>query len=166
MKSVDLFNHHNPPTTSMTREYPPPDHNISPSHSISAVSARLSTSSFTSIMSSPLSSRISFQALTNFIPVSWSPRKHTNEPAAPLSLITPSSNSTIVMSERAPQLSPPIYSRTPTRCPVDVPPKRNYVSKEKQLEKLRNQLERDRAIKTRTSFNVYCKKCYDEEVFL
>jgi len=163
MKSVNLFDHHITPTSSTTDEYPPPDHDIS--RSSHALSVGLSTSSFSSIMSSPLSSRISFQTLTNFIPVSWSPRNRTKEHPSPLS-ITPNSSSSVVRSERAPQGGSLLYSGTPGRCPVDVPRKRSYVSKEKQLEKLRNRLERDGAIKTRTSFSVYCKKCDDEEVFL
>lgn len=166
MKSVDLINRHNPPISSTTYEHPPSAHDVSrSSHSVSAVSAGLSASSFSSIVSSPLSSRISFQTLTNFIPVSWSPRLRTKESAAPPSLIAPSSNSSIASSEHAQQLGPLFYSRTPTRCPVDVPQKRSYVSKEKQLEKLRNLLECNGAIKT-TSFGIYCKKCDDEEVCL
>jgi hypothetical protein len=160
MNSVDLTAHYNPPTLSTTtREYPVQGRDISHSHrSASPVHAGSSTSSsFSSIMSSPLSTRISFQTLTNFIPVSWSPRNHNVEPAASSSLVSRSLNSSIVSNERAPE-----------HCclPVDVLRKRGYVSKEKQLEKLRSRLERDGASKMRTSVSLYCKKCDDEMVFL
>lgn len=167
MMSVGLSDYHNPRTPVTIREYPVPDRDISrSSRSASAVPAgSSSSSSFSSIMSSPLSARISFQTFTNFIPVAWSPRNKITEPAAS-SLVTPSSNSSIVSSERAPERGPLFYSGAQTRVPVDVPHKRGYVSKEKQLEKLRNWLEHDGGAKMRTSVSIFCKKCDDKEVFL
>jgi hypothetical protein len=169
MKSVDLPDYHNPRTPSSTiREYPVPDRDISrSSRSASAVPAgSSSSSSFSSIMSSPLSARISFQTFTNFIPVAWSPRNQITEPAASLSVVTPGSNSSVVSSERAPECGPLFYSGAQTRVPVNVPRKRGYVSKEKQLAKLRNWLEHDGGAKMRTSVSIFCKKCDDKEVFL
>lgn len=163
MKSMDPSAHHiadHIPNTT-TCEYPVQDRNISPSsHSTSAVPAGSSNfSSFSSIMSSPLSARLSFQTLTNFIPVAWSPRSHNMESPASLSHVTSS-------SEHAPERGTPFYSGTHARRPMDVPRKRGYVSKEKQLEKLRNLLECDGVEKMRTSVNVHCKRCDEEVVFL
>jgi hypothetical protein len=45
---------------------------------------------------------------------------------------------------------------------LDVPQKRAFVSKEKQLEKLRSRLEREGV----TNSYVYCKECDEEAVFL
>lgn len=47
-----------------------------------------------------------------------------------------------------------------------LPLKRAFVSKEKQLEKLRCRLEYEGTMKMRTSINVCCKKCDDDVVLL
>jgi hypothetical protein len=156
MNSADLTARHNP---TMTREYPVQGHDIAcSSRSTSPDKAGSSTSSsFSSIMSSPLAARISIQTLTDFIPATWSFRRHNAESAASPSPDPRRLTLTMANSEHAPERGP---------FPVDVARNRGYVSKEKQLEKLRSRLERDGTLKLKTSVNVCCKKCDDEVVFL
>lgn len=155
LKSADLSDCHPPHTPS--REYPVQDRVIF--CSAPAVTAESSTSSsFSSIISSPLSARISLQTLANFIPAAWSPRSQP----VPLPFITPNSSPSTADSERAVESDPRPYIET-QRVPLVVPQKRGYVSKEKQLEKLRSRLEREGV---KISPYVHCKKCDDEAVFL
>jgi hypothetical protein len=164
MKSVDLSNDRNPhtPLPATIYEYPAQDCDISRSTpTASIIPPGSSTSSFASIMSSPLSTRISFQTLTNFIPAVWSPRNHVPETVASPCLATRR-----LSSEPVPEDGPLLSSQEQTKEPVGVTWKRGYVSKEKQLEKLRSRLEREGAVRMRTSVYVCCKRCDDKGVFL
>lgn len=93
------------------------------------------SSSFASLMPSPIASRLSFQTFTNFIPLSWSPR-----PKAETSPIA----TTLAGELGASQIQ-----------------KRGYVSKEAQLEKLKTRLLREQDM-TRIVSDV-CKKCNESE---
>ncbi|KAG2031550.1 hypothetical protein BDR03DRAFT_927889 [Suillus americanus] len=86
-----------------------------------------STSSLSSIMSSPLAARISFQTLSNFIPLSWTPGA-----AAVASRTTPRTSTDDVA-----EAASPFTSACPgVRCSIE----RRFVSRDQQLEKLRNRL--------------------------
>lgn len=161
MKSIDLsdhFTHHNISTTPI-REYSVPQVRVPHSSPLTASAAPIApSSSFSSIMSSPLSARLSFQTLTNFIPTSWAtsmpgsaPASSTGNTAHGSQYPTCDSRSTLPLL----QAMPAVVSR-----------KRDYVSKEKQLEKLRGRFEREGKMKLRTSVNICCRKCDDEAVFL
>ncbi|KAJ7590758.1 hypothetical protein C8J56DRAFT_1024565 [Mycena floridula] len=93
------------------------------------------SSSFASLMPSPIASRLSFQTFTNFIPLSWSPR-----PKAETSPIATISAGELGASQIQ---------------------KRGYVSKEAQLEKLKTRLLREQDM-TRIASDV-CKKCNESE---
>jgi len=105
-------------------------------HSSSEPSA---SSSFASLMPSPIASRLSFQTFTNFIPLSWSPRSKIETPLAALAIVEESDANN---ESRGPQ-------------------KRGYVSKEVQLEKLKARLLREQDM-TRNVADV-CKKCNEDE---
>jgi hypothetical protein len=101
--------------------------------------------SISSIMSS-----MSFQTFTSFIPLSWSSSQRplsVAPPTSPLSHSTPSSIS------KATAVPDPVSSR-----------KRGYVSRKKQLQLLRAQMELEgvRIIGT----PVQCKKCVGDLVFI
>ncbi|KAG1863665.1 hypothetical protein F4604DRAFT_1784463 [Suillus subluteus] len=86
-----------------------------------------STSSLSSIMSSPLAARISFQTLSNFIPLSWTPGA-----AAVVSRTTPRTS-----TDDAAEATSPFISACPgVRRLIE----RRFVSRDQQLEKLRNRL--------------------------
>jgi hypothetical protein len=154
MKSVDLSDRYNPTDNSkistMTHEYPIQDPNVSP------ISATPAGSMFSSIISSPLTGRISFQTLTNFIPIPWSPRTPLAE-SATSSLATTSSSSSSVSDEI------PSSSRTQFWSSAVIPQKRGYVSKEKQLEKLRSRLD---VVKISAAVDVRCERCDGQAVSL
>ncbi|KAF9468843.1 hypothetical protein BDZ94DRAFT_1279379 [Collybia nuda] len=159
MKSVDLsdhFIHHNISTTPI-QEYPV-SHDRPPHSSPLAASVAPIATSFSSIMTSPLSGRLSFQTLTNFIPIPWStsisgftPASSTGNTAHYSQCPASDSLSTIPLLQAMPAV---------------IPHKRGYVSKEKQLEKLRGRFEREGSMKMRTFIDVCCQKCDDETVFL
>jgi len=100
------------------------------------------SSSF-SIMA-PFSARVSLQTLTNFIPIPWSQRRDAPVPSYSSVKSTPKIDDVLAAKEPAQQT---------------VPLKRAFVSKEKQLEKLRSRLEREGTMKMRTSVSVWCNKC-------
>lgn len=157
MKSVDLSDHFsirndistNASTTTPTHAYPyiVQGRKLPSSSCPSIAPPPEAPSSFSSIMSSPLSARISFQTLTNFIPISWSQR--SNVPASLSSGV-----------DGAPKPD----DVTPRRA--SVPLKRGFVSKERQLEKLRSRLEREGTMKMRTSVSVCCNQCAGDVVAL
>ncbi|GLB33449.1 hypothetical protein LshimejAT787_0103330 [Lyophyllum shimeji] len=159
MKSIDFSDHSSIPnnisasvsTTTHSQAYPYPfqDRNI-PSSSSVATQPEASPSSF-SIMS-PFSARVSLQTLTNFIPISWSHRSD-----APVSSSSCAGSALEVDGVRAP---------SEAAAKQSVPLKRAFVSKEKQLEKLRSRLERQGTLKMRTSVSVPCRRCDDEVVAL
>jgi hypothetical protein len=161
MKSIDLSDHstHHHISTTPIHEYPVPQgrlpHSSSPPASAAPVA---SSSSFSSIMSSPLSARLTFQTLTNFIPLSWGPATRTASSDF-------STGSNIHDSERSISGS---HSTIPSlqAMPADTPRKRGYVAKEKQLEKLKSRFEREGTMKMRTTVNVCCEKCDDKAVCL
>ena len=92
---------------------------------------------------SPISARISLQTLTNFIPFSWSSRAK----AAPESS-DPASGDFDDQNVVRPQPSAPRQSG-----------ERGFVSREKQLSKLKARIEAEGAVAMRTSVNTKCKKC-------
>jgi len=117
MNSVDLSDRNIPTTTSCSNSS--------------------SFSSFSSLMSSPLAGRLSFQTLTNYIP-SWG--------------MTPPRGA---LSDAAGYDSRPV---SPSAGPV----KRGFVSKQSQLERLKSRLERE-SLEARS---VVGKKSDDDAVFL
>ncbi|KAG6919315.1 hypothetical protein DXG01_007448 [Tephrocybe rancida] len=163
MKSVDLSDHFvinttsisSSTTTTPSQQYPSTsqDRNVYfPSSDAPAASPAdaplVSSSSFSSMMTSPLSSRISLQSFTNFIPLSWSQRSIA--PAAPIP------NNTESVQKASNVL--PLREAAPV-----TPLKRGFVSKEKQLDKLRCRLERENPVKVRTSVSISCRKCDDDD---
>lgn len=152
MRSVDMSDHNTPIPTN---EYPKADLYSPPGFS-----------SFSSIMSSPLSARLSFQTLTNFIPLSWSPSANpVGSAVATLCRIPESSSSSSSSSNdnKTELLSEPgIVARVIKD--VSVVQKRGYVSKEKQLEKLKGRLQRDGAV-MRSTVDI-CRNCEDEAVYV
>ncbi|KAJ7688380.1 hypothetical protein B0H17DRAFT_1202936 [Mycena rosella] len=125
MNSVDLSDRNIP-----TWETPRP-HAASSSNSPSV----LASTSFSSIMSSPLAGRLSFQTLTNYIP-SWG------------------------MTPRSAQSDTAGYDLRPAAPAGTV--KRGFVSKQSQLERLKNRLERE----TLEGRSVIGRNCDDDAVFL
>ncbi|KAG6820171.1 hypothetical protein H0H93_004434 [Arthromyces matolae] len=105
------------------------------------------SSSISSIMTSPLSSRISFESFTNFIPFSWSQRNIAS--GAPTTHVSDS----VQADDDVPS------SREVFQAPAVAPVKRGFVSKEKQLEKLRSRLKQENLAKADVSFSAGCKKC-------
>lgn len=120
MKSVAVYN-------SVPQPYPSVD-------SESLIPSAPSSSS--SIMSSPLAARLSFQAFSNFM--SWAPR-HTD--AAPSS--APSRS-----------VCQPISH------------KQVFVSREQQLRKLKIRMETEGSLVMRDSVQIHCKRCDDGLVLL
>jgi len=113
------------------------DRNIPTTSSCSNSSSVLTSSSFSSLMSSPLAGRLSFQTLTNYIP-SWG--------------MTPPRGA---LSDAAGHDSRPV-------APPAGPVKRGFVSKQSQLERLKSRLERE-SLEARS---VVGKKSDDDAVFL
>ncbi|KAH7888077.1 hypothetical protein F5I97DRAFT_1936078 [Phlebopus sp. FC_14] len=112
------------------------------------------STSLSFFMSSPLSARLSFRKLSNYIPLSWTPGA-----AAVSSCIVPSSMS-VDLAESDPLLSD---------HGVDTgrPTERKFVSKDKQLEKLRSRLSLEREYGDGLCSVVSpCKGCRVGEVFL
>ncbi|KIK99714.1 hypothetical protein PAXRUDRAFT_30357 [Paxillus rubicundulus Ve08.2h10] len=110
-------------------------------------------------MSSPLAARLSFQTLSNFIPLSWTPGAAA---VAVASCIIPSSsgNTSVDAAESAPLLSD-AGSSTPR------PVERRFVSKDKQMEKLRSRLSFERRNGTTPCSMVSaCKGCSPGGVYL
>ncbi|KAG6830628.1 hypothetical protein H0H92_015720 [Tricholoma furcatifolium] len=154
--SIDTSNISIPTTaTTLLQTYPSisEDFNSSiiPSHSPIPPPAQAPLSSFSSIMTSPLSARLSFQSFTNFIPLSWSQRSIT--PTVPATDAVEGVKK--VDSVQAQPVDP-----APTSL------KRGFVSKEKQLERLRCRLERENPTKVRNSVSTLCKKCDDDDDFV
>jgi len=119
MKSVDLTD----------RNIPTWETNATPNSNSPSV---LASTSFSSIMSSPLAGRLSFQTLTNYIP-SWG--------------TTPRDG----LRQDSKHVVPPAGTV-----------KRGFVSKQSQLERLKNRLERE-SLEGRS---VMGRKCDDDAVFL
>lgn len=89
-----------------------------------------STSSLSSIMSSPLAARFSFQTLSNFIPLSWTPGA-----AAVASRPTP--RTSVSSTDDVAEATSPFTSACPgVRRSIE----RRFISRDQQLEKLRNRL--------------------------
>lgn len=89
-----------------------------------------STSSLSSIMSSPLAARFSFQTLSNFIPLSWTPGA-----AAVASRTTPNTSASSI--DDVAEATSPFTSDCPgVRRSIE----RRFVSRDQQLEKLKNRL--------------------------
>ncbi|KIJ70411.1 hypothetical protein HYDPIDRAFT_105122 [Hydnomerulius pinastri MD-312] len=108
-------------------------------------------------MSSPLAARLSFQKLSSFIPLSWTPGA-----AAVAACIVPSSSSNMSMdaAESAPLLSD---AGNAARRSTE----RRFVAKDKQLEKLRSRLsfERKNGIAPCSTVNA-CGSCKAGTVYL
>ncbi|KAG6861198.1 hypothetical protein C0995_002825 [Termitomyces sp. Mi166 len=160
MKSIDLSSDHFDinttnafaSTTAITpsQSYP---RNYSSSETSAAPSVEVPlslSSSFSSIVTSPLSSRISFPSFTNLIPLSWSQRN-----------IAPEVSADAVESTQ--KVDGVLASREVAQAQSVIPSKRGFVSKEKQLEKLRCRMEQENLIKVRTSVSLWCKKCDDDD---
>ncbi|KAJ7122797.1 hypothetical protein C8R44DRAFT_784570 [Mycena epipterygia] len=126
MNSVDLSDRNIP-----TEETPRPNAASSNSSSV------LASTSFSSIMSSPLAGRLSFQTLTNYIP-SWG--------------MTP---------PRGTQSDAPGHDSRPVAPPAGTM-KRGFVSKQSQLERLKSRLEQE-SLEGRSAMG---RKCDDDAVFL
>lgn len=143
----------------------------------SPVDSEPSSSSPTSLspritMSPTLATRISFQKLTNLIPMPslpWSPRSSSKGSAttatatATALCFIPESNSTSstasedVINEHNRASSSFVNSRPA----VAQSRQRGYVSKERQLERLRVRLEEERRVKVRSAVNVGNEKPQD-----
>ncbi|KAG5654643.1 hypothetical protein H0H81_009891 [Sphagnurus paluster] len=134
-------------TTTPTQTYPHSVRDL-PFSPPQAGSAPLqSSSSFSALMSSPLSARLSFQTFTNFIPISWSQRASD----------APSTRSFFDVASTSEISTTPVAS---------IPLKRCFVSKEKQLEKLRNRMKSESMSKMRTSVSFWCNRCDEKGVTL
>jgi len=117
---------------SLTRNIPPGE-TLKHATSCSNTASAPAPSSFSSMMSSPLAGRLSFQTLTNFIP-SWGPLGTQFDASGHDSAASASQVGT---------------------------PKRGYVSKQTQLERLKSRLERE-TLGARTA----AEKKSDDAVFL
>ena len=104
----------------------------------------------TVIPPSPSPTRLSFQTLTNF--VSWPSRNRS------ISVSLPST----IMPESSPSPSRSASSR-PEKIPEN---KEQFVSREKQLWRLKNRVEMEGVDVMKSSVHVQCKKCAGELVFL
>ncbi|KAH7916712.1 hypothetical protein BJ138DRAFT_995052 [Hygrophoropsis aurantiaca] len=114
-----------------------------------------SSSSLSSIMSSPLAARLSFQTLSNFIPLSWTPGA-----AAVVACIAPSHSSEPSLSAT---LSTPLASDIGSSIRSST--ERKHVSRDKQLEKLRRQLDHDHRTGSRCLAVHACNCCHGGDVF-
>ncbi|KAG6333765.1 hypothetical protein ID866_5327 [Astraeus odoratus] len=107
-------------------------------------------------MSSPLSARLSLQKLSSFIPFSWTPGAAT---VASCILPSYSSRPSLDMMESAPS------SDTGDNVPRTT--ERRFVSRDKQLEKLRSRLSLEKFVGTGPCSMVSaCKGCMAGEVNL
>ncbi|KAH0587135.1 hypothetical protein H2248_005950 [Termitomyces sp. 'cryptogamus'] len=161
MKSIDLSSDHfvinttdiSASTTTITPSQSYPRNYSSPeTPAARSVEAPLSLSSFSSIMTSPLSSRILFPSFTNLISLSWSQRN-----------IAPEASAVVVGGTQ--KADSVLDSRGVAQARSN-PSKRGFVSKEKQLEKLRCRLEQENPAKVKSSISVWCKNCDDGQVVL
>ncbi|OAX43098.1 hypothetical protein K503DRAFT_766195 [Rhizopogon vinicolor AM-OR11-026] len=117
-----------------------------------------STSPFSSIMSSPLAARFSFQTFSNFIPLSWSPGA-----AAVSSHATPSISINSSDDDGAAEAVSLFASARPG---VRRSAERRFVSRDQQLEKLRNRLGDDHnGIGHCLAVNA-CGSCKNANIFL
>jgi len=105
--------------------------------------------SFSSLMSAPITSRLSLQSFTSLIPLSWSSRSTSTKIAtSAVAALCLSSGTNATSASTDVSIEAPV---------VEVPSKRGYVSREKQLEKLRCRLEKEGFMTN--PINVSCKKC-------
>jgi len=100
------------------------------------------TSSFTSLMSSPITTR--FSTLTSFLPLSWSARS-----VAATAAVSPHPVSEKERLSSEPLIEPPVVPAA----------KSVYVSREKQLQKLRLRVEREGKTQMPIAVKVHCRKC-------
>jgi hypothetical protein len=104
-------------------------------------------------MSSPLSGGLSFQTLTNFIPLPWASRaneaSHTAAPSHSHSATDSASDLTIG----------PVDVLRPLRTGV-------YVSREKQLRLLKTRMEAEQVVATTSFINGLCRRCDGDLVFI
>jgi hypothetical protein len=107
------------------------------------------SSSFSSFMSNPLAARISFQTFTNLLPSSWSVSRSL---AGPYEVIPNSSSASRSQDRLLPTTDPAVVEKRGPR----------FVSKEKQLEKLRSRLE-GMSINGGVSS---CNSCQDHTLFV
>jgi hypothetical protein len=107
-----------------------------------------SSSSFSSLMSNPLAARISFQTFTNLLP-SWS----TSRSLAGSCQVVPYSSSASQSQDHLSSMTDPaVFEKRGPR----------FVSKEKQLEKLRSRLEK----KDINGDVSACNSCQDHALFV
>jgi hypothetical protein len=111
-------------------------------------------SSFSSILTSPLATRLS--TFTNYIPLSWAPRASQPGAAAAALCLIPDGS---IRSNNAPFDDQTNNKNTTGRAIVE--DKTKYVSKEDQLEKLRSRLAQEMK-----GTSVICRSCGDDAVFL
>ena len=108
------------------------------------------TSSISSLVTSPISPRLTFQTFSKFIPLSWGVRSTPPAPPHPLERMSFDDDQTVIASSVAPP-SPPRKSGS-------------FVSREKQLRKLKNRMEVEGAAIMKVSVNIQCKKCSGHDV--
>ncbi|KAF9559180.1 hypothetical protein CPC08DRAFT_709084, partial [Agrocybe pediades] len=106
------------------------------------------TSSISSLVSSPISPRFMFKTFSKFIPLSWGARVSTS-PAlpAPVEPMTFGKDKEVVPSPTLP-----------------LPGK--FVSREKQLRKLKTRMEVEGVMAMKASVNIKFRKCHGREVCL
>jgi hypothetical protein len=149
MKSVDLD--HDPFRHPFTSHYVPPSHaprplQFSSSSTTPAPQASNSKQSVhTSVppVSPPFSTRLTFQTFTSFIP--WSSR------STPVSAPPP----TAVASSAQAEVVTPSSKRSG-----------GFVSREKQLRRLKARMDVEGAVAMKSCVHVHCKKCAGELVFI
>ncbi|TFK43312.1 hypothetical protein BDQ12DRAFT_731347 [Crucibulum laeve] len=141
MKSVDLT--HDSPTQ---RTYEHPHSQDSP-----ISSAIPATSSFSSLMSSPLSARLSLQTFTNFIPMAWHPIANSAAGSA-------ASMAASLCLNAGNEYDTDNKVSKPSRAMASESRVRGFVSRQKQLDKLRYRLETEGSLITR-DVGIHCKKC-------
>ncbi|KAH9482899.1 hypothetical protein JR316_0004999 [Psilocybe cubensis] len=148
MKSVDLSHE-----STFTSPSPRPSATATttttriPRSSISSSSN--ASSSISSIVSSPLSARLSFQTITNFMPLSWTSTltSASANPPAPLSDVD--DDVTIVPA------APAVRRRSG-----------KFVSRELQLRKLQTRMDVEGVLAMRMAVQFQCKKCDGNAVFI
>ncbi|PPQ77283.1 hypothetical protein CVT25_010865 [Psilocybe cyanescens] len=149
MKSIDLSHDSTfspRPSRSTTTATTNPATRI-PRSSVSSSSS--ASSSISSIVSSPLSARLSFQTITNFMPLSWT---STLAPADPVSHSPANSvddDDTVV----------PAVTAVPRRSGA-------FISREQQLRKLRTRMEVEGVVAMRMPVQFQCRKCDGNAVFI
>jgi len=106
-----------------------------------------------SSMPNPLAARLSFQTFTNFIPLPWASRGARTPPtlsstglsSATHSAASSASDDTVVLPRKSAG---------------------GFVSREKQLRKLRTRMEVEGVVAMKSRVQVQCKKCDGELVFI